>query len=63
MRAKSLHLRRETLIELAEVQLENVAGGATAHTCTCTTCSGCFSVYQCELPPLPSVPLRDCPFS
>lgn len=54
---KSLHLRRETLAELADAQLEVIAGGATTPTCACTRAS-CFSLDQCDLP---SVPLRDCP--
>lgn len=62
MRTKALHLRRETLTELADVQLGNVAGGVTTPTCACGT-QWCWSLDHCELPRIPSVPVRDCPFS
>lgn len=54
---KSLRLRRETLAELGETQLEVIAGAASTPTCM-PTCASCFSLDQCNLP---SVPLRDCP--
>ena len=48
---KTLRLRRETLVELGEVQLEVIAGGATSPTCGCTYT--CWSIYYCPVPTLP----------
>ena len=53
---KTLHLRRETLNELADAQLESVAGGISAGP----TCSLCWSFYYC---PVPTMPIRECPVS
>ena len=54
---KTLHLRRETLNELADAQLESVAGGGiTGPTCM-PTCMSCYSLDQC---PVPTLPVREC---
>lgn len=58
---KFLRLRRETLVELADEHLATLAGGdqGLTSTCTCTTCY-CNTIHYCQIPTLP---LRDCPFS
>ena len=53
---KTLRLRRETLAELGETQLEVIAGGASSPTCRCTRYD-CWSINDC---PIPTLPLQQC---
>lgn len=55
---KTLRLRRETLAELGETQLEAVAGASGPVSCvSCLTCYACYSLDQC---PVPTLPIREC---
>lgn len=53
---KTLRLRRETLVELGDTQLEVIAGGLTGPTCM-PTCQTCYSLDRC---PIPTLPIREC---